>query len=168
VDGLLRSISWHAEKQFRRHGAFPSVFWLTEDPPGRRELWERWCEVPESVASDAQVLAALAEETREDCRTRGVLRFGVAYLGNRVAEIRPADRNAAMQPSTTKRRGVVIELHAADVHVQIFREIIRLPGRAPMLGTAATLDEPFTSPYAAVLQLAATLQPDQRQDAGAA
>lgn len=60
-----------------------------------------------------------------------------------------------MQETTTKRQGVVIELHGVDEPVRIFREIIRLAGRTPTLG--APTDEPFIdSPYAGVLKPVAT------------
>jgi hypothetical protein len=106
VDDLLRSISWHAEKRFRRHGTFASVLWLTEDAAGRRQLFETGCHAPESVATDAQVVAALAAEMRADFAKTGVTRFAVAYLARRVTVIRPVDPTAAMQPKTTKRCGV--------------------------------------------------------------
>ena len=39
MDDLLRSISWNAEKVFRRHGGrFPSVLRLSEAADGRRLL----------------------------------------------------------------------------------------------------------------------------------
>jgi hypothetical protein len=148
VDDLLRSISWHAEKRFRRHGTFASVLWLTEDAAGRRQLFETGCHAPESVATDAQVVAALAAEMRADFAKTGVTRFAVAYLARRVTVIRPVDPTAAMQPKTTKRCGVVIELHDSDAGVRLFREIIRPPRGKPVLGAAQTLDEPITaSPY---------------------
>jgi hypothetical protein len=53
-----------------------------------------------------------------------------------------------MQPTTTKRQGVVIELHDGDAGVRPFREIIRPPRGKSVLGAAETIDEPITaSPY---------------------
>ena len=147
MDELLRSISWHAEKQFRRHGTFASVLWLTEDETGHRQLFDTGCHVPEDAATDAQVLVALADEMRADFAASGVVRFGVAYLGRLVTA--PVNPNATtMQPKTKKRRGVVIELHDGDGGARMFREIVHLPARAPMLGAAEPFDEPITaSPY---------------------
>ena len=92
TNDLLRSCSWHAEKQFRKRGNFPSVIWLTEDPAGHRQLFETGCDAPKSVATDAQVLSALAEEMRADFAKTGVVRFCVAYLaktGHRHPTPRP-------------------------------------------------------------------------------
>jgi hypothetical protein len=148
VDDLLRSISWHAEKLFRRRGNLASVLWQTEDAAGHRQLFETGCDAPESVASDAQVLVALAAEMRADFAKTGVTRFAVAYLAKRVTVIRPVNPAATtMQPRETRQRGVVIELHDGNAGVRLFREIIRSGGK-PVLGAAQTLDEPITaSPY---------------------
>ena len=157
MEDLLRSISWHAEKQFRRHDGLPVILWVTEDSKGRRELWDRWCQVPASVASDAEVLTALAEEMSEDFAKAGIVRFGIAYLAKRVTVIRPVDPDSSIRPTTTKRQGVVIEVHSVNASVQPFREIIRPPRGKPVLGAPDTLDASATgSPYAAVLQRAAS------------
>jgi hypothetical protein len=148
VDELLRSISWHAEKLFRRHGTFASVLWQTEDAAGHRQLFETGCDRAPDEATDAQILAALAADMAADFAASGVTRFAVAYLARRVTVIRPIDRNATMQPTTTKRQGVVIELHDGDAGVRLFREIIRPSRGKPVLGAAVTIDEPITaSPY---------------------
>ena len=77
---------------------------------------------------------------------------------------RPVNPLSPVQPTTIKCQGFVIELHSGDAYGRIFREIIRMPGRAPMLAAAETLDEPITaSPYFGVL--AATFEPNPRQDA---
>ena len=148
MDDLLRSISWHAEKRFRRHGTFASVLWLTEDAAGRRQLFETGCHAPQSVATDAQVVAALAAEMRADFAKswRDPVRCCLPRAqGNRDQASRSHCRH---EPKTTKRCGVVIELHDSDAGVRLFREIIRPPRGKPVLGAAQTLDEPITaSPY---------------------
>ena len=56
---------------------------------GTHQLFETGCDAPESVASDAEVLSALAEEMRADFAKTGVVRFCVAYLAKRVIKTRP-------------------------------------------------------------------------------
>ena len=148
MDDLLRSISWHAEKQFRRRGNFASVLWLTETASGHRQLFETGCDHAPDAARDAELLAALAADIAADFAASGVVRFGVAYLAKRVTVIRPVDPNSPMQPTTTtKRQGVVIDIHSANASVQVFREIIRPPRGKPVLGAPSTLDA-AASPYA--------------------
>ena len=134
------------------------ILWVTEDSKGRRELWDRWCLVPASVASDAEVLTALAEEMSADFAASGIVQFGIAYLAKRVTVTWPVDPNLPIKPTTTKRSGVVIEVHSANASVQVFREIIRPPRGKPVLGAPDTLDESATgSPFAGVLQRAASV-----------
>ena len=86
------------------------------------------------------------------------MRFGVAYLAKRVTVIKPIDPYSPMQPTTTKRQDIVIELHSLNEHVSIFREIIRPPRGKPVLAAPDTLDASATaSPYGAVLQRAASV-----------
>lgn len=81
-----------------------------------------------------------------------------------MTKTRPVNPLSPVQPTTIKCQGFVIELHSGDAYGRIFREIIRMLGRAPMLAAAETLDEPITaSPYFGVL--AATFEPNPRQDA---
>ena len=128
----------------------------------RRQWFERSCAHAPDTANDAELLADLAQDVGldfADAEVR-VVRFAVAYLGNRVTVI----RYPSAQPTTTKRQGVIIELHDDHEQVSMFREIIRLPRRAPML--AAPTAEPFiVSPYDGVLQLAAKWRPKPRQHA---
>ena len=146
MDELLRSISWHAEKLFRKRQHFASVLFLTEKSDGHRQLFETGCQAPEYV-SDRQLLSALAAEMYEDFAISGVVKFCVAYLARRVTVIKPLDPKSSMRPSTTKRRGVVIELHSAEAQARIFREIVHSGGKS-LLGAPETLDEPITaSPY---------------------
>jgi hypothetical protein len=140
TDSLLKSACWHTEKRFRRHGNFPSVLWLTEDATGHRQLFETGCVATEQAATDAQLLAALAEEMRADFAQAGVVRFCVAYLGNRVTVIRPLDPNSSMQPKTTRMQGVVIELHDVSAPVRIFRHSLRPPRGKPVLAAPVSLD----------------------------
>ena len=91
-----------------------------------------------------------------DFAESNVVRFAVAYLCKRVITLRPDDPNATMKPTTTKRQGVVIELHSANEPVGLFREIIRSASGKAILGAVEILEGSFTdSPYAKVLELAA-------------
>jgi hypothetical protein len=116
-------------------------------------------EVPQSVASDAEVLAALAEEMSEDFAASGVVRFAVGYLATRVIETRPVDPNSTMKPKIERLKGVMLEVHDQSGAARSwFREIIRPPRGKPVLGAPDTLDASATgSPYAAVLQRAASV-----------
>lgn len=144
TDSLLRSICRHAEKLFRKRGHFASVLWLTETADGHRQLFETGCVTTKQTASDKQLLEALAEEMRADFAASNVVRFCVAYLGNRVTVIKPPE---PIQPSTTREQGVVIELHDANQRVRLFRQIMR----PRVLAAADTLDPPTDSPYVDVL-----------------
>jgi hypothetical protein len=129
---------------------------VTEDADGHRDKFSTPCVNAPDAATDAELLTGLAAETGLEFAAKGVVRFAVAYLAKRVTTLRPIDPDAPMQPTTTKRRGVIIELHTADEHVGIFREIIRPLGRAPLLAAAETLDGSFAnSPYAKVLDASA-------------
>jgi hypothetical protein len=108
------------------------------------------------VATDQELLEALADETREDFAILGVVRFAVAYLGTRVTKIKPLDPNSTMQPKTTRTKGVVIELHGVAEPVRLFRQIIKPPRGQPVLAAACELDPPTDSPYAAVLACTTT------------
>ena len=53
-----------------------------------------------------------------------------------------------MQPKTTRRQGVVIELHGVEEPVRLFRQILKPPRGQPVLMAADTLDPPGSdSPY---------------------
>ena len=158
MDDLLRSISWHAEKQFRRRGRLDAVIWVTEAADGVRNMFETPCTNAPDAVTDAELLAGLANDTALDFAESGnIARFSVAYLARRVTVIRPVDPASTMQPTTTKRRGIVIELHSATEHLRVFREIVHLPRGRPVLAAAETLDDPGADGlYGAVLQRAAT------------
>ena len=150
MDDLLRSCVWHAEKLFRKRQHFASVLFLTEKSDGHRQLFETEC-VASDPATDQELLTALASEMREDFAILGIVRFAVAYLGNRVTKIRPLDPNSSMRPKTTRVKGVVIELHGVAEPVRLFRQIIRPSRGQPVLAAACQLDQPTDSPYANVL-----------------
>ena len=107
--------------------------------------------------SDADLLTELAQDVALDFAETEVVSFGVAYLCNRVVKLRPINPNATMKPQTTRRQGVIIELHNRDTApVGVFREILRSSGGQSMLGAPETLDGSFTdSPYSGVLKLVA-------------
>jgi hypothetical protein len=124
VDDLLRSCSWRADKLLRQRGHFNTVLFLAKYADGRRQWFERSCAHAPDTASDAELLADLAQDVGldfADAEVR-VVAFAVAYLGNRVTVIRPIDPNAAMQPKETRRQGVIIELHGDNEQVSMFRE----------------------------------------------
>ncbi len=152
TDSLLRSCSWHAEKEFRRRGRLDTVAWVTEDANGHRDKFQTPCVNAPDSATDAELLTGLAAEIGLEFAAKGVTRFAVAYLAKRVTVIRPVDPDASMKPTTIKRSGVVIELHSPTEHVSIFREIISVPRGKSILGAADELapDTPG-SPYAQVL-----------------
>ena len=158
MDDLLRTCSWHAEKQFRRRGRLDAVVWITEAPDGNRSMFEVGCTAaPNAAATDAELVAGLASDVALHFAESGnVARFAVAYMARRVTVVRPIDPNSTMKPTTTKRRGVVVELHSANEHLRIFREIVHLPRGGAVLAAAETLDDPGDGLYGAVLQRAAT------------
>ena len=157
TDSLLRSCAWEADKLLKQQrGHFTSVLFLAEYADGSRQRLQRSCNNAPNAVSDADLLADLAQDVALDFAEAkvGIVRFAVAYLCKRVIVLRPADPNATMKPTTTKRQGVIIELHSADEPVGMFREILRSTGGRAMLGAAETLDGSFAdSPYAGVLKL---------------
>jgi hypothetical protein len=157
ANDLLRSCSWHAEKLLRRRGHFNTVLFLAQNADGGRErMFERFCDNAPDSATNAELLAELAADVAADFAETGVTRFAVAYLANRVTVIKPIDPDSPMQPKTTKRQGVVIELHSLTEHVNIFRELIKPPRGKPVLAAASLLAPDIQgSPYAGVLQGAA-------------
>src|SRR6476659_7811305 len=156
ADDLLRSTCWAAEKLFKQRGNFASVLFVAEYANGHRQRLERFCNNAPNTASDADLLTELAQDIALDFAETDVVRFGVAYLCNRVIVLRPADPNATMKPTATRRQGVIIELHSADEPVGLFREILRSSGGKAMLGAPEPLEGSFdSSPYAGVLKLVA-------------
>jgi hypothetical protein len=107
----------------------PRCYSSPKKSDGHRQLFETGCQAPEYV-SDRQLLSALAAEMYEDFAISGVVKFCVAYLARRVTVIKPLDPKSSMRPSTTKRRGVVIELHSAEAQARIFREIVHSGGKS--------------------------------------
>jgi hypothetical protein len=154
TDSLLKSCSFRAEKLLKARGSFNTVLWLAQYPDGHREWFETNCAFAPDAATDAEVLTGLAADTGLDFAATGVVRFAVAYLGNRVTVIRPVDPESTMETKTTRIRGVVIELYGAGEYLRIFREIIHIgsgKSRQSLLGAAVPLDPDADSPYANVL-----------------
>ena len=163
-NSLLRSCSFRAEKLLKARGHFSTVLWVALYPDGKRRWWDTPCVNAPDATTDAELLTGLASDMGLDFAELGVVRFAVAYLATRVTVIRPVNKGSTMQETKTKRQGVVIELHGVDQPVRIFREIIPLPGRAPILG--APTDQPFIdSPYAGVMPLATKWRSKPRQEA---
>ena len=152
ANDLLRALSWRAEKLLRKRGHFNTVQFLTEDANGHGLWFETNCASAPDTATDKEVLTGLAAEIGLEFAAKGLTRFAVAYLANRVTTLRPLDPDSSMKPKTTKRSGVVIELHSPTEHLSIFREIIRPPRGKPVLGAADELAADVKgSPYASVL-----------------
>ena len=148
TDSLLRSTSWAAEKLFKHHGGqFTSVLFIAEHADGTRQRLERFCNNAPNSATDAELLTELANDVALDfaeskCR---VARFGVAYLCKRVITLRPADPDSPIKPTTTRRQGVIIELHDSCAEpVGIFRDIIRSSGGKAMLARQKSSKGPST------------------------
>ena len=79
------------------------------------------------MASDAQVLTALAEEMREDFQTGGITRFAVAFLATLVRELKVA---STKQKMALPRRGVVLEsTQRRSALVRVPRDCKRSAGR---------------------------------------
>jgi hypothetical protein len=133
-NSLLRSCSFRAEKWVKQRGSFNTVSWLAQYPNGKRQWFSTPCVNAPDAATDSELLNGLAHDMAIDFAESGVVRFGVAYLAKRVTVMRPVNKGSTMQETTTKRQGVVIELHGVNEPVRIFREIIRLAGRTPTLG----------------------------------
>jgi hypothetical protein len=145
---LLRSCSWAAEKLFRRNGSLRTMVWLTEDAGGRREQFETACHGPLELSDDA-VLGALVEELREDFGRAGVVRFSVAYPGEAVDFVAAGP---LCRPEQRRREVIGFEAHNIDdVHIGAHREIIRSPGRPPVLGALSPLERLSSSRYATLL-----------------
>ena len=160
ADNLLRSCAWDADKLLKQHrGQFSSVLFVAEYADGSRQRLQRSCNNAPNSASDADLLTDLAQDVALDFAEAkvAVTRFCVAYLCKRTIVLRPDDPNATMKPTTTRRQGVIIELHSSDNEpVGIFREILRSSGGKSMLGAAETLEGSFAdSPYAGILKLVA-------------
>ena len=157
MDDLLRSISWNAEKLFKQHGnRFPSVLFLAEYADGTRQRFERLCNNAPSTVNDADLLTELAKDVALDFAETNVVRFACAYLCKRTIVLRPVDPGATTKASTTKKRGICIELHGDKAPTGTFREILRSAGGNALLGAAEPLEGSFAeSPYARVLELAA-------------
>lgn len=143
-----------------KRGHFNSVLFLAQHADSSRErMFERYCNNAPDSASDSEVLAELAADVAADFAETGVVRFAVAYLGNRVTVTKPVDPDSPMKPSTTKRSGIVIELYSATEHMQVFSEILCPPRGRPVLAGPSVLDESAvaSSAYAGVLQRAASV-----------
>jgi hypothetical protein len=160
TDSLLRSCAWEAEKLLRKRGNFSSVLFVVEYADGSRQRLERYCNNAPASASDGDLLAELAKDAARDFAETNVVRFGVAYLCKRTITLRPIDPASTMKPSTTKRRGVCIEVHGDNEPVGLFREVLHSSGGRAMLGAAEPLEGVTGSPYAGVLQLAAEWKAD--------
>ena len=124
---------------------FSSVLFVAEYGDDTRQRLERYCNNAPTAASDAELLTELANDVALDFAEAkvAVTRFACAYLCKRVTTLRPLGPNTTMKPTTTKRQGVVIELHSADEPVGLFREILRTTGGQPLLAAAETSTGPL-------------------------
>jgi hypothetical protein len=144
---LLRRCAWQAEKLLKQRGHFRGVLWLTERADGKLELTEERCDDAPNAATDDEVLTMLAADVAADFAYDGVVRFAVAYAGTATTFM----TTLAREPTTKRCEVVAIEAHNADTHVRAWREIIRQPGRAPMLGALSAIEPAADSRYARLL-----------------
>jgi hypothetical protein len=151
VEALLRRASYYAEKLLKRRGNFNSVLWLSEHADGRREMRETWCDNAPTEASDAEILAHLADEMRAEFAAGGVTRFAVAYLANRVTTSQPAEPTVLIEPASFKRSVVIIEAHGRDEHWRAERELVELKARQSTLGAIGIPESAGDSLYAWIL-----------------
>jgi hypothetical protein len=118
---LLKRASWRAEVLFKQRGSFRTIVWLTEDAGGHRAQFETACSAPVEV-SNAAALESLAAEMAADFARDRVKAFAVAY---------PATAHTPVGRCSS----VCIEAHGSDdLHLCGLREIVRLNGRASVLG----------------------------------
>jgi hypothetical protein len=143
---LLHRCSWTAEKLFRQRGSFRTVLWLTENRDGQCERIETGCDAPRE-ATDAETLDRLVDEMRIDFAQDQITRFAVAYAGTAVT----FTTTLAREPLQRRCECVAVEAHDSDQHLRAWREIIRPPGRAPLLGALSAVEDATTSRYATLL-----------------
>jgi len=143
---LLRRVSWQAEKLLKQHGSFRTVIWLVEYSDGAHDWFETGCNAPPD-ATDDEALDVLRDEMRVDLGNTGAVAFACAYAADAITFL----TTLARQPTTKRCEVVAIEAHDADTHLRAWREIIRLPGRAPTLGALSAVGSAEDSRYAALL-----------------
>jgi hypothetical protein len=146
---LLHRCSWQAEKLLKQRGHFRTVLWLTERADGERELAETGCDDAPDAATDDEVLDALARDMAAD--VSGAVGFAVAYTGTAVTFV----TTLAREPTTKRCEVVAIETHGGEEHIRAHREIIRRPGREPVLGALSAIEPATGSRYANLLAVAA-------------
>src|SRR5262245_12829618 len=143
---LLRATSWAAEKLLKARGNFRTILWSVEYSDGTREQIETECDAP-LEATDGEVLDVLANEMGADFRRDGVVRFAVAYAATAHIFI----TTLARDPRRLQCDVVAIEAHDFETHLRAHREIIRSPGRVPVLGALSPIESAHDSRYARLL-----------------
>jgi hypothetical protein len=147
---LLHRCSWQAEKLLKQRGSFRTVLWLAERADGERELAEMGCDDAPNAATDDEVLTALAADMAADFARDGVVRFACAYAGTAITFI----TTLAREPTTKPCECIVVEVHDGTAHLRAHREIIRRPGRGPLLGALSAIEPASDSRYARLLECA--------------
>jgi len=143
---LLHRASWQAAKLLKARGSFRTVLWLTERADGTRAQIETDCDAPPE-ASDGEVLDVLANEMGADFAYDGVVRFAVAYAATAHTFV----TTLAREPQRRRLEVIAIEAHDFETHLRAHREIIRSPGRAPVLGALSPIESAHDSRYAGLL-----------------
>src|SRR5262249_17723292 len=145
--GLLKRCSWRAECLLQARGHLPTRLWLAENPHGEREHPRPACSDAPLEATDSEVLDILANEMGADFRRDGVVRFAVAYAATAHIFI----TTLARDPRRLQCDVVAIEAHDFETHLRAHREIIRSPGRVPVLGALSAIESAHDSRYARLL-----------------
>ena len=144
MSSLLEICSAQAEAIFRKRGNFPSILFVA----GGKTL-EVGCYASKQEASDAEVLKALAKETGEDFKARGITEFAVAYYATKTNQLRNIETGAVMN---MPRPGIMIEEHGKDETRAGFREFLTVQGsKKPILARMVSEPAVTNSPFNHVL-----------------
>src|SRR5262249_54889361 len=144
---LLRRCSWRAECLLKARGSFRTVLWLTERADGTLAQFESRCDAP-LEATDGEVLDVLANEMGADFAHDGVVRFAVAYAATAITVV----TSLAREPLRRRCECVPSGGHDGEGgHWRAGREIIRPPGRVPVLGALSAIEPAHDSRYAGLL-----------------
>jgi hypothetical protein len=118
---LLHALSWRVEKMHRQRGHLRGYIWVAENEQGDRQWFETECEADPRKVSDAEGLAALRAELREDFARDGVVRYAVAFPARATTVIRQSILHLAGE--VVRQQVVCIEAHDGDVHLRAQCEV---------------------------------------------
>jgi hypothetical protein len=130
---LLYQASWSAEKCIKSRRGLVSMLWLTEDAAGKLEKFETPCIAPRHV-EEGKLLDALCSDMRSEFSEKGVVRFAVAFVGDRT-------------DLSERFEVVALESHnTGGIHVGAHREVYHACGRR-LLGPLSPLERLTRSRY---------------------